>query len=89
MANGNGVVSRPNDQCERCHHPSSMVYGVGVAGTCSSSSGPANDGGPATSARLGEPADIAFDSSGNLYISEVKVKAKFERSIRALATSPP
>ncbi|HYN69942.1 MAG TPA: SMP-30/gluconolactonase/LRE family protein [Candidatus Eisenbacteria bacterium] len=32
---------------------------------------PAGDGGPATEARLGGPAGIAFDADGNLYISDM------------------
>ena len=39
---------------------------AGIAGT---SSTPIGDGGPATSAFLGAPKDIAFDGSGNLYIA--------------------
>ena len=39
-----------------------------VAGTLGSS-GASGDGGPATSARLASPVDVAIDSSGNIYIS--------------------
>jgi trimeric autotransporter adhesin len=39
-----------------------------VAGT--GSSGYTGDGGPATSAKIGCPSDIAFDSSWNMYISD-------------------
>jgi uncharacterized protein (TIGR03437 family) len=39
-----------------------------IAGT--GTSGPNGDGGPATSASLGTPASIAFDSAGNLYVAD-------------------
>ena len=39
-----------------------------VAGTLGSS-GASGDGGPATSARLASPVDVAIDSSGSIYIS--------------------
>ncbi len=45
---------------------------VTVAGTFNSfSGGYSGDGGPATSAMLNEPFSLAFDSKGNLYISEI------------------
>jgi sugar lactone lactonase YvrE len=41
------------------------VAGTGTAGF-------SGDGGPATSATLNQPADVCFDSSGNLYIADRK-----------------
>jgi RHS repeat-associated protein len=41
-----------------------------VAGSSSGSSGHTGDGGAATSAKLDEPAAVAFDASGNLYVAD-------------------
>jgi sugar lactone lactonase YvrE len=59
---GNCVVREVN-------HSSATISTV--AGTATNCSGPfSGDGGPATQATLGTPAGLAFDGSGNLYISD-------------------
>ena len=46
--------------------PASIMTTVAGNGT----SGPAGDGGPATSAELSAPAAVALDASGNLFIAD-------------------
>jgi len=41
-----------------------------VAGTGNPTNGPTGDGGPATSAELSPPSDVAVDAVGNLYIAD-------------------
>ncbi|WP_212961275.1 S-layer homology domain-containing protein [Cohnella xylanilytica] len=56
-----------------------------VAGTAAG--GYSGDGGPATSARLSAPLDVAFDDNGNMYISEADHVRKVDASgtIRTVA----
>ena len=46
---------------------------AGSGTTCSSPTLPCGDGGPATSANMGSPNGLAFDSSGSLHIAETNL----------------
>lgn len=58
---------------DNCNHAVRMIDTSGVittfAGTLGSS-GHTGDGAAATSAKISKPSDLAFDSSGNMYIAE-------------------
>ncbi len=62
---------------DQCHHSVRMIDSSGVITTYAGTtgSGPAGqgysgDGGAATSAKLYQPSDFVFDSSGNMYIAD-------------------
>ena len=60
IADGNANVVR------EVNHSTGVITTVAGTGTA----GYSGDGGLATSAKLSQPADMAFDSSGNLYIAD-------------------
>jgi RHS repeat-associated protein len=53
-----------------------------VAGSAAGSSGSSGDGGPATSALLNEPEQVAVDASGNMYITDSQ-----NNKVRAVAAA--
>jgi DNA-binding beta-propeller fold protein YncE len=55
-----------------------------VAGDGTGTAGYTGDGGPATSAQLNGPANVAVDSSGNLYIADLG-----NNCVRKVVFSPP
>ena len=65
-AAGNVYVSDFGNHTVRRITPAGII--TTVAGT--GNPGSTGDGGPATSARLNEPADVSVDASGNVFISE-------------------
>jgi sugar lactone lactonase YvrE len=65
-AAGNLYIADSNNQRIRKVDPSGIITTVAGNGT----QGFSGDGGPATSARLDDPAGIAMDGAGNLYIAD-------------------
>ncbi len=63
---GNIVISEVGSSVARRIDPSGVITTVAGTGTA----GYSGDGGPATSARLSSPTDVALDGSGNLFIAD-------------------
>jgi sugar lactone lactonase YvrE len=77
-AAGNVYFSDSGNQCVRVVNTSGIIHtfaGNGIAGY-------KGDGGPATSAELNQPAGLAIDSAGNIYIADT-----FNNAIRMVDTS--
>jgi trimeric autotransporter adhesin len=67
---GNLYITDPLNFRVRRVSPDGTISTVAGDGTSGYSSGLLGDGGPATRARLSNPAGIAVDASGNLYIAD-------------------
>jgi hypothetical protein len=64
----------------------SLAYAQGIIGTVAGNgkAGFSGDGGPATSAPLGDPYEVAVDATGNLYVADL-----VNSVIREVATKAP
>ncbi len=66
-ASGNGYIADRNNCIVRKVNTSGIItVFAGTPGSC----GSGGDGGPATSAKLNQPLDVAVDPSGNVYIAD-------------------
>lgn len=71
-AAGNLYIADENNQRVRVIVNGIIITIAGSGPADASSGGFGGDGGPATSARLNKPHNLAFDRAGNLYISDTK-----------------
>jgi trimeric autotransporter adhesin len=60
------IADTGNHKIRKVHHATDIISTVAGTGT----SGSTGDGGPATSATLNAPEDVAMDGAGNLYIAD-------------------
>jgi hypothetical protein len=60
------LLDNPNDRVRKVTQ-SGLIHTVAGNGMCCAM----GDGGPATNARIGNPGGLAFDTCGNLYVSQV------------------
>jgi trimeric autotransporter adhesin len=77
-SSGNVYFSDSGNQCVRMVDTSGIISTFAGNGT----GGYGGDGGPATSAELNQPAGLAIDSTGNIYIADT-----FNNAIRMVDTS--